>query len=145
MNTELIHINDFTGKCGYFNSKTIVNNGYGCNHSGCDDGDNVRLLKNDWIQDYFIDGNFIFILAQSMTKRNIKCNKRLAKKFIKKARHIEYDNKELKKYGFKWQGRCHTFTCPLGHEADKQDILEHNENPEQMEEGEWLVVDSCLI
>lgn len=141
MDTILEHIDNVSSSCGFFNSDTVVNSGYGCNNKDCEDGSHVIIGNYHWGEDQYIDGHFISILAKRMTKRNIKCNRRLAKKFVKKARAIEFDNKELKKYGFKWQGACYTFTCPLGYEADEQDFKEHGENPELMSEGEWMVLE----
>lgn len=142
METILEHIDSVCNKCGFFNTETTVNNGYGCDNEECSDGGHVKLLKDDYYAvDRCINGRIIPKLAKKMTKRNIRCNRRLAKKFLKKARAIEFDNKELKKYGFKWQGACHTFTCPLGYEADEQDILEHGEDPDSMTEGDWMVLE----
>lgn len=71
-----IHINDFANKCGHFNGKTFVNNGYGCLHpeqqeleegNGCcfafscplatnmiaqdwiDRGENPALFDDEWV------------------------------------------------------------------------------------------------
>lgn len=77
---ELIHIDNLCSRCGFFTSDTSVNGGYGCNHKDCDDGEyiyNGDII--DWHKAYRI-------VAIRLTKRNIKCNRRLAKKFLKKAR-----------------------------------------------------------
>lgn len=145
---QLIHINDFCNRCGFHNSSTVVNNGFGCDHPKCDDGSHVRLTKRKspyYTQDEHINGDLLFSLAKSMTKRNIKCNRRLAKKFIKKAKKIQFNNEALMKYGFKWQGACYTFTCPLGYEADKEDFGRFGENHELMSQGEWMVVDDKYL
>lgn len=41
----------------------------------------------------------------------------------------------------KQHGKCYCFSCPLGHEADEEDFLNHDENPEDMSEGEWIVLE----
>lgn len=72
-----------------FTSDTSVNGGYGCNHKDCDDGEyiyNGDII--DWHKAYRI-------VAIRLTKRNIKCNRRLAKKFLKKARFILNKNREV--------------------------------------------------
>lgn len=150
MNTILVHIDDLMFKCGYYNGNTCINNGYGCNHPGCDDGSLIKVIKGDH---YYIDHKRMRdedVIAMLMTIRNIRCNRRLAKKFVKKARIILHErdtskrNSLLKRYGFKWQGACYTFTCPLGYEADEQDFIEHGENPDSMSEGEWMVIEKKL-
>jgi hypothetical protein len=141
MDTILEHIDNFCCRCGFFNSSTVVNSGYGCNHKDCDDGSHVKLGNYYWGNDQYIEGDVVTALAKRMTKRHIKCNRRLAKKFVKKARAIQFNNEELKKYSYKWQGACYTFTCPLGVEADEQDFIEHGEDPDYMTEGAWLVID----
>lgn len=95
---ELIHIDNLCNKCGFFTSDTPVNGGYGCNHKDCDDGEyvyNGDII--DWHKAYRI-------VAIRLTKRNIKCNRRLAKKFLKKARFILNKNREV--FGIKFQGKC---------------------------------------
>ena len=147
MQTILEHIDTFSSRCGFFNHKTVANNGYGCNHPGCDDGTHVKVLKSPdsyGAIDRYITGIFSTLLIKKMTKRKIRCNRRLAKKFIKKAQSIEFNNEQLAKYRFKWQGCCHTFTCPLAFEADEQDIKDHGEDPEDYSPGEWMVVDNSL-
>lgn len=107
---ELIHIDNLCSRCGFFTSDTSVNGGYGCNHKDCDDGEyiyNGDII--DWYKAYRI-------VAIRLTKRNIKCNRRLAKKFLKKARFIL--DKHCEAFGIKFQGKCLASTCPLGYLAD---------------------------
>lgn len=79
---ELIDINTLSSRCGYFTSDTIINNGYGCNHPNCYDGVYTYNGKQINLSDAEL------IVAKGLTKRNIKCNRRLSKKFIKKARRL---------------------------------------------------------
>lgn len=131
---ELIHIDNLCSRCGFFTSNTSVNGGYGCNHKACDDGE--FIYKEDRI-----DLNEAYVIvAIRLTKRNIKCNRRLAKKFLKKARFILDKNCEA--FGFKFQGKCFAFTCPLGYVAEEEDFIRFGEDPELMEEDEWLVIEN---
>lgn len=79
---RLIDINTLSSRCGYFTSDTIINNGYGCNHPRCYDGVYTYNGKQISLSDAEL------IVAKGLTKRNIKCNRRLSKKFIKKARRL---------------------------------------------------------
>lgn len=79
-------------------------------------------------------------MAIRLTKRNIKCNRRLAKKFLKKARFILNKNREV--FGIKFQGKCLASTCPLGYMADKDDIIRFGEDPELMAVDDWLVIEN---
>lgn len=131
---ELIHIDNLCSRCGFFTSDTSVNGGYGCNHKDCDDGEyiyNGDII--DWHKAYRI-------VAIRLTKRNIKCNRRLAKKFLKKARFILDKNREV--FGIKFQGKCLASTCPLGYMADKDDIIRFGEDPELMAVDDWLVIEN---
>lgn len=138
---ELIHIDDFTRKCGYFNCDTHIFSGYACEHPDCGDGC-LTQYKNG--KQCYVNGHYeISALAKSMSTRKISCNRRLAKKFVKKAKILksEHNNKELAKYGFKWQGSCYASVCPLGYSAEDEDFRDFGEDPECFSEGEWLVVD----
>lgn len=75
---ELIHIDNLCNKCGFFTSDTLVNGGYGCSHKDCDDG---AYVYNGDVIDWH---EACRIVAIKLTKRNIRCNRRLAKKFMKK-------------------------------------------------------------
>lgn len=82
----------------------------------------------------------VLFKAIRLTKRNIKCNRRLAKKFLKKARFILNKNREA--FGIKFQGKCLASTCPLGYLADKDDIIRFGEDPELMAVDDWLVIEN---
>lgn len=81
---QLIDINTLSSRCGYFTSDTIINNGYGCNHPYCYDG--VYTYNGEKIS--LSDAELI--VAKGLTKRNIKCNRRLSKKFIKKSETVTF-------------------------------------------------------
>lgn len=129
---ELIHIDNLCNKCGFFTSDTLVNSGYGCNHKDCGDGEYVH---NEDVIDRF---EACRIVAMGFTVRNIRCNRRLAKKFLKKARLVL--DKDYKAFGVKFQGACFASVCPLGYLAEKEDFIRFDETQESMSEGDWLVI-----
>lgn len=139
---ELIHIDNLCRKCGYFVSETTMFSGYGCNHPDCDDGAYCQLKKGRLI---WIKFSPVAFLATAMTHRNIKCNRRLAKKFIKKARCILNTYKHSTCYGLRFLGSCYDSACPLGYTAEEDDFIRFKEDPACMTDGEWLVVDNNQI
>jgi hypothetical protein len=133
MNKELVHIDNLCDSCGFFTSNTPINGGYGCNHKECGDGEYVR---NGEVINWYDARLFI---AKAFTKRNIRCNRILSRKFMKKAASAL--NKNIIKFGIKFQGSCYTSSCPLGYIAEEKDFIMFSENSELMAEGEWLVID----
>lgn len=129
---ELIHIDDLCIRCGFFAANAPINGGYGCNHKECDEGEYVR---NGEIIDRH---KACAIVAISLTKRNIKCNRRLAKKFMKRAR-LALDNGEWL-CDIRFQGACFAKSCPLGYSAGAEDFIRFGYSPELMDE-EWIVVE----
>ena len=119
---ELLSIDDLARKCGYFTSDTFINNGYGCNHKCCEDG---VYVYNDRIVNYW---DAKIIIAKGLTKRNIKCNRRLAKKFIKKA--ILLLSRRIDICGVKFQGACYSYSCPLCRLAYPEDFPKFGMSPE---------------
>lgn len=131
---ELIHIDNLCAQCGYFTGDTPVNGGYGCNNKDCEDGEYVNG-KGD-VMDYFETRRKMAVL---FTRRNIKCNRRLAKKFMIKAEQALNNNKGL--FGFRFQGSCYARACPLGYVADDEDFVRFGEDPNMMSKDEWLVIE----
>ena len=132
-----MHIDNLCECCGYFTSNTQVNGGYGCNHEECGDGEYTHGNEVvDW-------HSAIVIVAKSLTTRNIKCNKRLAKKFLKKAKLLLSINRSV--FGVKFQGVCYASVCPLGSLAEEEDFILFGENPDCMLEGDWIIVENQLI
>lgn len=135
---ELLSINDLSRKCGYFTSDTIVNNGYGCNHTNCYDGVytyNGKQISNNDAE---------LIVAKGLTKRNIKCNRRLSKKFIKKARLLLF-SKWIDLCGVKFQGACYSFSCPLCRLAYPEDFPKFGMSPEDCGDDEWVIINSTIL
>ena len=129
---ELIHIDDLCNRCGFFTSDTRVNGGYGCNHKDCGDGEYVHN------EDVIGWNEACRIVAMGFTRRNIRCNRRLAKKFLKKARLV-FDN-GYNVFGVKFQGSCSASSCPMGYMAEEEDFIKFGENPDSMTEGDWVVI-----
>lgn len=137
---ELLSIDDLSRKCGYFNSDTFINNGYGCNHKCCEEG---VYVYNNRIVNYW---DAELIVAKGLTKRNIKCNRRLSKKFIKKARWLLFSEyRDL--CGVKFQGACYAFSCPLGRLAYPEDFTKFGIDLENRGYGddEWVIINSSIL
>lgn len=143
MKRELIHIDSLTSICGYFNTNSHIYSGYCCDHEDCGEARLVQKIKGEWqypIKKFYRETDLI---AEKMTTRNIRCNRRLAKKFIKRAKKLDY--KDYPKYGFKMQGGCFDFSCPLARQAEEEDFINHGEDPDYMSQGGWLVIDSEML
>lgn len=132
---ELIDINTLSSKCGYFTSATIINNGYGCNHPYCDDGVYTYNGKQISLSDAEL------IVAKGLTKRNIKCNRRLSKKFIKKARRLLF-SEYIDLCGVKFQGACYAFSCPLCRLAYPEDFPKFGMSPEDCGDDEYVIIET---
>lgn len=131
---ELLSIDDLARKCGYFTSDTFINNGYGCNHKCCEDG---VYVYNDRIVNYW---DAKIIIAKGLTKRNIKCNRRLAKKFIKKA--ILLLSRRIDICGVKFQGACYSYSCPLCRLAYPEDFPKFGMSPEDCGDDEYVIIET---
>lgn len=133
---KLLSINDLSRKCGYFSSNTFIKNGYGCNHPNCYDGVytyNGKQISSDDAE---------LIVVKGLTKRNIKCNRRLSKKFIKKARWLLFSEyRDL--CGVKFQGACYAFSCPLGRLAYPEDFTKFGIDLENRDmDDEWVIIET---
>lgn len=137
---ELLSIDDLSRKCGYFTSDTFINNGYGCNHKCCEDG--VYVYNNRIVNCWEAE----LIVAKGLTKRNIKCNRRLSKKFIKKARRLLF-SEYIDLCGVKFQGACYAFSCPLGRLAYPEDFTNFGIDLENRGYGddEWVIINSSIL
>lgn len=137
---QLIDINTLSSRCGYFTSDTIINNGYGCNHPYCYDGVYTYNGKKISLSDAEL------IVAKGLTKRNIKCNRRLSKKFIKKARRLLF-SEYIDLCGVKFQGACYAFSCPLGRLAYPEDFTKFGIDLENRGYGddEWVIINSSIL
>lgn len=134
---ELIHIDNLCNRCGFFTPNTPVEGGYGCNHKDCDDGEYVF---NGEIIDWY---KARLIISKLLTKRNIKCNRRLAKKYIRKAELVMKTSRSI--FGVKYQGACSAYNCPLGYVANKEDFIRFGEDPGCMSEDEWVVIENSAL
>lgn len=132
---QLIDINTLSSRCGYFTSDTIINNGYGCNHHRCYDGVYTYNGKQINLSDAEL------IVAKGLTKRNIKCNRRLSKKFIKKARRLLF-SEYIDLCGVKFQGACYAFSCPLCRLAYPEDFPKFGMFPEDCGDDEYVIIET---
>ncbi len=126
MSTEIItDLNSLCSNCGFYDNYSVVNNGYGCTHKETREYEYInargKCLQHE---DY--------VLAESFTKRNIRCSKRLAKKFLKKARLLKGDErrKAIEQTGYKFYGKCFSFSCPISYEVSF-DSISHYENAKE--------------
>ena len=134
---EILSIDDLARKCGYFTADTFINNGYGCNHKCCEDG---VYVYNDRIVNYW---DAKIIIAKGLTKRNIKCNRRLAKKFIKKA--ILLLSRRIDICGVKFQGACFSYSCPLCRLAYPEDLPKFGMDPEDCGYDELVIINNSIL
>lgn len=134
---KLIHIDDLCNSCGFFTPDTPVMGGYGCNHKDCDDG--AYIFNGECIEWH----KARLIIAKGFTKRNIKCNRRLARKYIRKAGLAMKTRRSI--FGAKFQGACSAQTCPLGYVADKEDFIRFGEDPDCMSENEWVIIEKSAL
>lgn len=115
---SIIHLDRLVHLCGYFTSDTCVNNGYGCNHP--DNGESEAVKSSDaW---YFVNSNKIMMALLRLkygSYINALENKEEAGKWLSRAM---YNRDHLKSIGVDMQGKCYSFSCPVAHEADLQDM-----------------------
>lgn len=119
MKCIITDIDTLCESCGYFDNQSIVNNGYGCLHKDCGDGEFLNH-QGEYIS------NTESKIAISLTTRNIRCSKRLAKKFINKVRSMSEDerNKRLERLGIKFYGKCYPSVCPIAWTVDFDNLKE---------------------
>ena len=122
-------LNTLCANCGFFNQGSPVNSGYGCNHPDAGEYEYINnqgdCVKNE--RDH---------IAISLTKRNIKCNRRLAKKFIKRALGLNDEERHtaIEKTGYKFYGKCYSFSCPISYEVSFDSINDY----ENASEYDWI-------
>jgi len=125
--TDLTTVSNY---CGFFETETGVNNCFGCKHKDAGESDLMQKINGEYHYFYSKGFNEISYIACKLTTRKIKCNKRLAKKFIKKARLIEYDNDVLKKMGLRQAGKCYSWCCPVAYEISFDSIKDYENGSE---------------
>ncbi|MCP4493146.1 MAG: hypothetical protein GY820_38480 [Gammaproteobacteria bacterium] len=111
---KIIHLDELTRYCGYFETETGVNNGYGCKHPDCADH---AILNTDGYQ---VD--ISIKIMNHYNKYNLKKIRHL-KKQVRLCRKALADPDDwMKKHGYKWAGKCYTWSCPIAIEADLEDL-----------------------
>lgn len=139
--------------CGFFETETGVNNCFGCKHKDSGERDLMQLKNGRY--EYVETYNEVGFIAKKMTNLKIKSNRRLAKKFIKKAKKIWLNNDVLKKYGLLQAGKCYSLSCPIAYEVSFDSIKDYEngkdydyiENEEDMPQGwgdELMAIDKDL-
>jgi len=131
--------------CGHFyiDRENWCNNGYNCSHKECED--QVLFDKN---------GNEVDLdkmIRQHYQKFSLK-RKRMLKKKSKEYKQKRTDTDYwVQKFNLKYVGRCFSFSCPLAHRADLEDMQElDKELASQFDDdmaamdGDYLVVDGAL-
>lgn len=153
MEEELITLDSLTGICGYFNSQTPVNNGYGCNHKDCEEHDLVKIKQDSrdgsFYQDTINKDNHLFIRNKIQNKicqkleilKELNNNDKIYNRFFKKLMNNPFSDEFIKTLGLKLQGACFSWSCPLAYEADEEDFERFGEDPERMTVGYWMVID----
>lgn len=160
---KVVDLDEFTRVCGHFNGNTPVNNHYGCDHKDCEEKEIVKIDKNgehnrfpDRVEQKILwaclrkkYGSWKNIVKASETKEG--------KEFINDIRHNKmYDADFIAKFGYKLQGKCYSFSCPLASECDLQGLQEHDQelyeeweneeyDPSEMGANLMLVRDEKLI
>ena len=120
-------LNELCNDCGFFESETGVNNGYGCTHPENEEFSYLRKFHGELYRCDSDQYDVVAHIAINFTKRKINCNRRLAKKFLKKARKSLNEN-SLKRVGFLKAGKCYSFSCPIAREVDFYDLKELDVN-----------------
>lgn len=120
--SRIIHLDNLTAICGFFNSDTCANNGYGCNHPQAEEfeyvkaNDSYRYVKEEKVR--------MALLRQKFgSYHNILKNKQDAWEWIQKA---QFTDDELLKINVKKQGKCYSFSCPIASEADLEDLKKYD-------------------
>ena len=145
MARKIIHLDTMVEICGHFyiDRENWCNNGYNCSHKDCED--KVLFDKN---------GNEVDLdkmIRQYYQKFNLK-RKRLLKKKIKEYKQKRTDTDYwVQKFNLKYVGRCFSFSCPLAHRADLEDMQElDKELASQFDDDmaamdcDYMVVDGAL-
>lgn len=131
---EPIHINAFCCQCGFFNSGTIVNNSYGCDHPEQSEWEYVKA--ND-PEKYADSGKVKLALLRKRfgSYHSIKYQIKKAGDFLNTAM---YDPKLLAEINVKMQGKCYAFSCPKASRMEAEDWEERGENPESYDQ-DWVL------
>ena len=134
----VVGLDELTRVCGFFNYETPANNHYGCNHNDCDDGEIVKIVRRygEYAQDRVgkLDGYKIRIKIQH--KLGIFSNESYAdmikdkifNRYLTKLRNDPLSEEFLKLLGYKWQGKCYSFSCPLASECNLEDLKEYDQD-----------------
>ncbi len=135
-NFKIIDINDLADVCGFFNSDTTVNNGYGCNHPEVDHSELVRIVDEEEFRVEDLEDKIIRISLRKRFGSYQDIQKALATKegklFLAKVEEKIYseipfrnDKQFLKSFNCQVVGKCYSFSCPIANRCDVQDLREY--------------------
>lgn len=142
---KIIHLDTMVKICGHFyiDHNNWCNNGYNCSHAECQD--QVLFDKN---------GNEVDLdkmIRQYYQRFNLKKKRLLKKKSKEYSKKRNDTNYWIKKFNLKCVGRCFSFSCPLAHRADLEDMQElDKELASQFEDdmaaidGDYMVIEGAL-
>lgn len=156
----VVPLDHLTQVCGYFNTDTICNNGYGCEHPDCDEYDLVKVHRGE---ERFKDNLEYQIKIAALRKAfGSVADIRQAletedgKDYYNGLDRLLHDRGFVADFGCKIAGRCYSFSCPIAHQADLDDLKEYDQelyeewkdedhSPHEMGADLMVVSDADLI
>jgi hypothetical protein len=127
----VVPLDHLTQVCGYFNTDTICNNGYGCEHPDCDDYDLVKVHRGG---EQYKDNIKYQIKIAAMRKAfgSVADIKRAletddGKAYYEGLDRLLHDRGFVAEFGCKIAGRCFSFSCPVAWQADLEDLKEYDQ------------------
>ncbi|WP_338761932.1 hypothetical protein WAF17_16575 [Bernardetia sp. ABR2-2B] len=156
---KIVDINDLADVCDFFNGKTPVNNGYGCEHKDCEEWELVKVSKNgEHLRESYLKEKILKIAMRkkygSVAQIELALGTKEGKEYYNKLKYSTiYQPNFVQMFGCYWQGRCHSFSCPIAQRCDVQDLKEYESDFLSDYEGEdddymtdlMLVTDPNLI
>lgn len=128
----VVDLDSLANVCGYFNSQTTVNNCYGCNHKECGENEIVKICK-DGSHGRTKNIEHKILLASLRKKYGswssiLKASeKEEGKNFINDIRYNKiHEHEFIAQFGYKIQGKCYSFSCPLANQCDLDDLKEYS-------------------
>jgi hypothetical protein len=115
---KIIHLDAMIEICGHFyiDRENWCNNGYNCSHKDCED--QVLFDKNG--NEVDLD-KLLWRYYQGFNLKKKRLLKKKRKEYLQKRNDTEY---WVQRFDLKSVGRCFSFSCPLAHRADLEDMQE---------------------
>jgi len=139
----VVELDELCRVCGYFNSDTNVNNGYGCN---APDNQEAELIKiNGEVECFKKNLHHQIEIAALRREYGSVAQIRQAlesaegQAFLLDIRRTKvHDRDFVAQFECKLQGKCYSFSCPIAHECDLEDLKEHSpDDYEQWEDEDY--------